>query len=224
MGPSMRSLLAWLLLLPTSLAAADQCQVISPEVARWAQKIVVQGASFVMRCEPCDDSAPTPPMQVRRVVAKPWSGDKTQMTLSINGKEVDLAYTYVQTGAGTYTNVALLTGCPATGVSPFWSPDAAIATTAPEPPQPPPPPPPVKHDRSPIGIVSCDTFMRRYEVCVKQKFPAESRQAAMDAIDQMRDAWRQAATTPEGRSAMDTACKQAMDAVKESLSSMGCTF
>ena len=39
-------------------------------------------------------------------------------SVTIDKREVDLAYTYVQTGPSTYENLALLAHCPTSGVTP----------------------------------------------------------------------------------------------------------
>lgn len=109
-------------LIPISLAAlggtarADQCAWVDKHVAERAHELVAQAPNVIAFCEPCGDQAPGAPVAVTSyAIGEPDSGFGE---LSINGASVDLAYTYVQTSPTEYTNLALLAGCPATGVSP----------------------------------------------------------------------------------------------------------
>lgn len=115
-------------------ARADQCQAVDAETGKWALKLLVKGAQTVEFCEPCGDKQPKAPVAV---FGAAYKGDE----VTINGKGVDLAYVFVQTGAKTFTNLALLVGCPTSGVSPTIAPGAVKPT--------PPPPPPAKKKATP---------------------------------------------------------------------------
>jgi hypothetical protein len=41
---------------------------------------------------------------------------------------------------------------------------------------------------------------------------------------QMRDAWKQAAATPEGKQGLAMGCEQALDAAKQAMSSYDCAW
>ena len=109
-------------LIPISLAAlggtarADQCAWIDDAVAQRAQAVLARAPKVLAFCEPCGDPVPGVPAVAQKVaVTEPSPGFAE---VSINGAAVDLAYTYVQTSATEYKNLAALAGCAATGVSP----------------------------------------------------------------------------------------------------------
>lgn len=95
-----------------SLALADQCQLVSPDVAdRAVASIRAARGRVLSYCAPCGDALPpisaaSVPRQVRS------SGD----SVHIDGREVDLAYVYLEVSPGFFENVALRTGCPASDV------------------------------------------------------------------------------------------------------------
>jgi hypothetical protein len=188
-------------------AGADQCQVVSQDTARWAVKLLTGGV-VVKRCEPCEDKGGTP-MPVKKVEAKRWSGDAKQSVVIVNGKETDLAYLFLQTGQDTYTNVALMAGCAAKDVSTFINLSAPPAAGGP---------------LAKVGIKECDEFLVKYTACVDTKFPEASRKAARDSLKEVAEAWKQAATTPEGRQALANACGQMIEATKDATKAMGCQW
>ncbi len=97
-----------------SLARADQCIDVDPDTAAAAARLL-KDATVVAYCAPCSDSAPSP-AKVRPKV------ELATRAVRVDGKEVDLAYTYVQTGKATFTNVGLMVGCGATSVPGFIDP------------------------------------------------------------------------------------------------------
>jgi hypothetical protein len=99
-----------------SLAHADQCQLIDDEVANRALAALKGHPKVIQFCEPCGDKAPGEPVVADRVAKT--RGTSADYEITIDRREVDLAYTYVQTGPTRYENVAALAGCPASGVSP----------------------------------------------------------------------------------------------------------
>jgi len=125
----MRAILLAVLLVP-SFARADQCTIVDADAAHAAVELARDRAT-VSYCEPCGDKKPTA-TAVRTRSARVISS-QTDARVAIDGKEVDLAYTFVQTGKTTWTNLALMVGCGAQGVS-------AFLTLKPAPPPPPPPP------------------------------------------------------------------------------------
>jgi len=64
-----------------------------------------------------------------------------------------------------------------------------------------------------IGVAECDEYVTKYEACIG-KMPEAARAAAGDAFKQQRAAFKQAASTPEGKTAIASSCKQAMEAIK----------
>uniref|UniRef100_UPI0021491425 hypothetical protein n=1 Tax=Tahibacter caeni TaxID=1453545 RepID=UPI0021491425 len=100
------------------------------------------------------------------------------------------------------------------------APAAAPATT----PTPPPaatPAPAATADA--IGVPECDNYINKYMACVSGKVPEASRAQLQASLDQMRQAWKQAAATEAGKASLAQACVAANDAAKSSMSAFGCT-
>jgi hypothetical protein len=126
-------------------ARADQCAWNEEAHATKAASILAKHPKVLEYCEPCGDKAPGEPFVADTVaVTTPERGYKE---LSINGKEIDLAYVYVQVSSTQYKNLAKLAGCPASGVSPSLKiadeTPTGVLITSNNPPEPPPPPPPI---------------------------------------------------------------------------------
>ena len=104
-----------ILLLATS-AFADQCAWNKESHAAAGLEHLPPGAEYVSFCEPCDDAAPVV-ARVGRSAVTNVSGDYWEV--SVDGKGIDLAYTFVKASPSDawYTNLAKLVGCPASGVS-----------------------------------------------------------------------------------------------------------
>ena len=75
-----------------------------------------------------------------------------------------------------------------------------------------------------IGVAECDQYLAAYESCLKDKVPAAARDMMKSSFDSTRASWRQAASTPEGRAGLATACKSARDAARQAMASYGCQF
>lgn len=95
-----------------ALAQADQCQVVGQEVGdRAVAAIRASHGRVLAHCAPCGDPPPTlsrafVPREAR------FTGD----AVSIDGREVDLAYLYLEVAPNLFENIALRTGCPAEGI------------------------------------------------------------------------------------------------------------
>jgi len=74
-----------------------------------------------------------------------------------------------------------------------------------------------------IGVPECDNYITKYLACVSGKVPEASRAQLQASLDQMRQAWKQAAATPDGKASLAQACVAASDAAKSSMSAFGCT-
>ena len=74
-----------------------------------------------------------------------------------------------------------------------------------------------------IGIPECDEYVTKYSACIN-KMPEAAQAGARDALKQMADGWRTAATSPEAKAAMAPACQQALSAAKEAMSAFGCEW
>jgi hypothetical protein len=99
------------LVLAARIAHADQCEVVSPEMAAHARQLIADHPMVVMFCEPCSDRVPGEPAALQSV-------SSAGTTVQFNGVQIDLAYTYVQTSPRRYDNLAALVNCPTAGVSP----------------------------------------------------------------------------------------------------------
>lgn len=137
----------------TQTAHGDQCAWINAKEANKAYAVLAKQPKVLEFCEPCGDKAPGVPFVAQDVaIATPQGSYKE---IQINGKGIDLAYTYVQTSPTDYRNLAKLAGCPASDVSLSLNiadetphgvlimPDDKPLPPEPvvEPPAPPPPPP-----------------------------------------------------------------------------------
>lgn len=75
-----------------------------------------------------------------------------------------------------------------------------------------------------LGVPACDTFMKKYVACIESKVPAAERESFRQSLEGMKGLWKQMAATPEGRSALVTACTQAEAASKQAMTSYGCQW
>ena len=75
-----------------------------------------------------------------------------------------------------------------------------------------------------IGVPECDDFIAKYEACVNSKVPESARSMVKANLDSMRNAWKQAAATPQGKAGLATGCKQALEQAKTSMGSYGCSW
>jgi len=75
-----------------------------------------------------------------------------------------------------------------------------------------------------IGVAACDEWMEKYTKCINDKVPEAARQQMKDAMKQTTDTWKQTASTPEGKQALENACKQMIDSTKQATASMGCEW
>ena len=67
-----------------------------------------------------------------------------------------------------------------------------------------------------VGVEVCDIFLDKYQTCVKEQ--AGDQRAQLDQmITQLRTQWKQMASDSQTKPALETACKQSIEAVKPSL-------
>ena len=74
-----------------------------------------------------------------------------------------------------------------------------------------------------IGVAECDDYIKKMNDC-SGKMQPEAAAPMKESMETMKKAWRDAASTPEGKTALASGCKQALDAAKSAYQSMGCTF
>src|SRR5215470_10773503 len=91
-------------------------------------------------------------------------------------------------------------------------PDAAAATRA-----------ELKPSGSRVGVAACDEYLDKMARCIT-RINAEAQPPMRNAMDDSRKAWQENAKTPEGRAALETTCRQALDAAKSAAAAMGCEW
>ena len=100
------------LFLVTLSAKADQCQLVGQKVAAQSVELILNAHRIDTFCELCGDEAPTP-VNLTNVSVFKKDGD-WMWEVSLNGKTIDLAYTYVNG-----VNLAKVVGCETFGVTPI---------------------------------------------------------------------------------------------------------
>ena len=74
-----------------------------------------------------------------------------------------------------------------------------------------------------LGVPECDDYLNKYEACVTARAPEAARGALVKSLNQTRNAWRGALSTPAGKEPLAKACQQARDTARPSLAAYGCT-
>lgn len=75
-----------------------------------------------------------------------------------------------------------------------------------------------------IGIAVCDDFLVKYAACVNDKIPAQARPAFEQSLQATRDGWKQVLATPNGRDALEAACKQVKESTAAAVQAYGCSL
>ena len=75
-----------------------------------------------------------------------------------------------------------------------------------------------------IGIAECDEYLKKYEACVSDKVPEAARAQLRASLETTRKSWRDLAANPQTKGTLATACKQAHDTAKTSMSAYGCSW
>jgi hypothetical protein len=100
------------LVLSASSAFADQCAYITKDQAAKAVTTLLSAQSIKTLCEPCGESKAVAVKDVKEITVRTTSVENL-VEITLDGKGIDLAYTYVNG-----LNLALTSSCPAQGVSP----------------------------------------------------------------------------------------------------------
>jgi uncharacterized protein YpuA (DUF1002 family) len=74
------------------------------------------------------------------------------------------------------------------------------------------------------GVAACDGFLKSYETCIGSKAPEAARAQMKTALDAVRANWKAVAATPEGKTQLETTCKQTMESIKQQTAQMGCQW
>ena len=75
-----------------------------------------------------------------------------------------------------------------------------------------------------FGVAECDDYMAKYLACVDSKVPEAARATMRQTLEQTKAQWKQAASTPQGKSSLAMACKQMTESAKASMTAYGCSF
>src|SRR5262245_35956625 len=75
-----------------------------------------------------------------------------------------------------------------------------------------------------FGVPECDAFMKKYLACIDGKVPEMARAPLRQALDQQKAAWKQAASTPQGKAGLAAGCTQAEAATKQAVAAYGCQW
>lgn len=75
-----------------------------------------------------------------------------------------------------------------------------------------------------VGVPECDEYITKWRACVKDKVPAEMQESFESSFNSMTKAWKEAAYTEAGRTALAAGCKQALDTAKLSFASFNCIW
>jgi hypothetical protein len=114
-------------LLVAGAARADQCQLVTKAQATKAEAVLKKSTEAVSWCKPCSEKAPGKPYSIKTIKVGTEKGAPAGLFgLWINGKMVDLAYTYVRKGPKEdFKNVAKEAGCKTKDVDPVIKASAA---------------------------------------------------------------------------------------------------
>src|SRR5688500_3605085 len=64
-----------------------------------------------------------------------------------------------------------------------------------------------------IGVAECDEYIKKMSECSTKMAP-EAAGPMKESMETMKKAWKDASSTPEGKTALASGCKQALDAAK----------
>ncbi len=72
------------------------------------------------------------------------------------------------------------------------------------------------------GVPACDEYLAKVEKFVNnQSVPQTTRDAYKQSLEQNRTAWKQAASTVQGKQQMESSCKQALESAKPAFDQYG---
>ncbi|MFT3698252.1 MAG: hypothetical protein QM831_34235 [Kofleriaceae bacterium] len=122
----MKALFVAVALLVPGIARADQCELTDEATADKAIAVVKAHHTVLEYCEPCGDKAPGTPHVLDHVAKQ--RGVDSYYAVTLDKREVDLAYTYVEMSPGHFANLAKLAQCPTSGVTPELTVEQASDT------------------------------------------------------------------------------------------------
>ena len=75
----------------------------------------------------------------------------------------------------------------------------------------------------PIGVAACDEYVAKFQRCIEDHVPTDSRVALHDALVDTADAWR-AIAAGEARELLEGLCRSAIAGARAATSAMGCEW
>lgn len=75
-----------------------------------------------------------------------------------------------------------------------------------------------------FGVKECDDYLNAVIACIDAKAPEAARAMLRQSLEQSKAAWKQAASTPQGKAGLAMGCQQAREAAKASYAAYGCTL
>jgi hypothetical protein len=66
-----------------------------------------------------------------------------------------------------------------------------------------------------VGVLECDAYLKDFTRCLQERFPAESRGPALEAMKTTKQAWRDALRQGMAPAELAKSCRMAQDAVRE---------
>jgi hypothetical protein len=75
-----------------------------------------------------------------------------------------------------------------------------------------------------FGVPECDNYMKKYMACVDGKVPEAARAMMRQQLEQTKAAWKQAASTPQGKAGLAMGCQQADQASAPAMKAYGCSW
>ena len=124
------------------------------------------------------------------------------------GSDSNNAATTNNTSTTTTSKTTTTTSSPATTTTTTTSSPATTTTTS-------------SGDK--VGVPECDEYLTKMEACLA-KLPAVAKDQYEKAFEQTRTAWRNAASTPQGKAGLAQGCKAMTDQMKTSMKSYNCEF
>ncbi len=109
----MKAVLFTLVTLFSMNVMADQCQAISRAEADRAALLIQKNSVITDYCEPCENGKVGTVSTVKSVKVKPvvLFGNETYFEVVVNGKSLDLAYTFIEVAPNRSVNVAKAVAC-----------------------------------------------------------------------------------------------------------------
>jgi hypothetical protein len=75
-----------------------------------------------------------------------------------------------------------------------------------------------------VGIEECDSFLDKYEQCIKANVPDAQSQVLLDALDLTRTQWQGIVEDPEDDTDLQVACIELTVNTAKAMQAYGCSF